>query len=375
MRKLARDLDLATFPTWSRGRKVMDLDGTVKTYRGVVPKLGILELIRLELAIRSVERMTRRVDPSDPWATSDGSDWDHLTVDEWAKKTASSPRVRAAFDVVVRVVFGAEARELSLLAFLSYVRAAGGLMALVEIEGGAQQDRFVDGAHALSTRIAKELGRRVVLEAPVRSIADDGKAVRVTTERGSIWAERVIVAAPPPLVREIAFDPPLDEARRELLAAHRMGATTKVIATYERPFWRDAGLSGEAISSRGPVTVTFDDTTHDGAQPALVAFVVGEAARRKPSEAEVLEDLARLFGAEAASPEAYVAREWGVDPWSGGCPVSMTPPMRWPRQLASLRRSHGRMHFAGTETASEHTGYLEGALEAAERCVREIERE
>jgi monoamine oxidase len=376
--KLARDLGLATFPTWSRGRKVMDLDGPngkVKTYRGVIPKLGVLELLRLELALRSVERMTKRIDPSDPWATSRGIEWDRFTVDEWAKKTVSAERVRAAFDVVVRVVFGAEAKDLSLVAFLSYVRAAGGLMALVEIEGGAQQDRLVESAHALSTRIAGELAERVVLEAPVRAIADDGRGVRVTTDRGDVRADRVIVAAPPPLVREIAFDPPLDAARRELLDAHRMGATTKVIATYPRAFWREAGFSGEAISSRGPITVTFDDTTHDGAQPALVAFVVGDAARAKPSREEILSALERLFGREAVIPDAFVAEDWSADPWSGGCPVSMPPPMRWPRQLATLRAPHGRVHFAGTEAAREHTGYLEGALEAAERCVREIERD
>lgn len=378
--KLARDLGLATFPTWSRGRKVMDLDGRggdgkVKTYRGVIPKLGVLELLRLELALRSVERMTKRVDPNDPWATHEGAEWDRVTVDEWAKKTVSAARVRAAFDVVIRVVFGAEAKDLSLLSFLAYVRAAGGLMALVEIEGGAQQDRFVDSAHALSTRIAEELEGRVVLDAPVRSITEEKRGVVLATDRGAVIAERAIVAIPPALVRAIAFDPPLDVARMELLAAHRMGATTKVVTTYGRTFWREDGFSGEAIASSGPITVTFDDTTHDGAQPALVSFVVGDAARAKPTEQEVLAALARFLGKEAATPDAYVAEDWSTDPWSGGCPVSMPPPLRWPRQLAALRRPHGLVHFAGTETAVEHTGYLEGALEAAERCVREIERE
>lgn len=375
--KLARDLDLATFPTWSRGRKVMDLDGPhgkVKTYRGTIPKLGVLELLRLELALRSVERMTKRIDPSDPWATPSGVEWDRCTVDEWAKKTVSAARVRAAFDVVVRVVFGAEAKDLSLLAFLSYVRAAGGLMALVEIEGGAQQDRFVDGAFALSARLARELGNRVVLDAPVTAIAEEGEGLTVTTARGTIRASRAIVAAPPGLVREIAFDPPLDAARMELLRAHRMGATTKVVTTYGRPFWREAGFSGEAIASSGPITVTFDDTTHDETQAALVAFVVGDAARAKPTEKEILAALERLLGREAAIPDAFVAEDWSIDPWSGGCPVSMTGPLSWPRRIATLRRPHGRIHFAGTETAREHTGYLEGALEAAERCVHEIER-
>lgn len=374
--ELAHDLELATFATWSQGRKVMDLDGRVRSYRGVIPKLGVLDLLRLQATLFRVERMMKRVDPSDPWATREGVSWDRLTLEEWKVGVVSSPRVRAALDVVVRVVFGAEARELSLVSFLAYARAAGGLMALVEIEGGAQQDRFVLSAHALSTKIAGALGDRVVLEAPVTAIAQEpGRSeVVVTTVAGTVRAPFVIVALPPTLVRDIAFDPPFDDARRELLAAHRMGATTKVIATYGRTFWRDEGMSGEAISSSGPITVTFDDTTHDGEQPALVAFVVGDAARSDPSERAVLDALARLFGPKAGSPDAFVARDWSVDRWSGGCPVSMIGPLRWPRQLAALRRPHGRIFFAGTETAREHTGYLEGALEAAERCVTEIER-
>ncbi len=374
--RLARELGLETFPTFARGRKVMDLDGPharVRTYAGPIPRLGLLDLLRLELALRSVERMVARVDPHDPWASGRGAEWDRVTLEEWKLRAVSSPRVRAAFDVVVRVVFGAEPRDLSLLAFLAYVRAAGGLMRLVEIDGGAQQDRFVDSAHALSTRIAGALGDRVVLDAAVSAVADDGARVELTTAKGRVVANEVILAIPPPLLREIAFDPPLPAAKRELIEAHRMGATTKVIATYARPFWRDAGLSGEAIASSGPVAVVFDDTTHDDAQAGLVAFVVGEAARSRPTERAILDALVRLFGADAGSPEGLVVQDWSLDRWSGGCPVSMVPPIQWPRQLATLRAAHGRIRFAGTETAVSWTGYLEGALEAAERAAAEIE--
>jgi monoamine oxidase len=39
-----------------------------------------------------------------------------------------------------------------------------------------------------------------------------------------------------------------------------------------------------------------------------------------------------------------------------------------------LRQPIGRVHFAGTETAVEWTGYLEGALESGERAAREVVR-
>ena len=37
-----------------------------------------------------------------------------------------------------------------------------------------------------------------------------------------------------------------------------------------------------------------------------------------------------------------------------------------------LRSPQGRIHFAGTETATVWTGYMEGALESGERAAAEV---
>lgn len=37
-----------------------------------------------------------------------------------------------------------------------------------------------------------------------------------------------------------------------------------------------------------------------------------------------------------------------------------------------LREPVGRLYFAGTETASEWSGYMEGAVQAGERAAREV---
>lgn len=37
-----------------------------------------------------------------------------------------------------------------------------------------------------------------------------------------------------------------------------------------------------------------------------------------------------------------------------------------------LREPVGRLYFAGTETATEWSGYMEGAVEAGERAAREV---
>jgi monoamine oxidase len=104
-------------------------------------------------------------------------------------------------------------------------------------------------------------------------------------------------------------------------------------------------------------------------------IVAGEAARwpgRDPDErrADVLAELAALFGAEAAAPTGWAEHDWGADPWSGGCVAGLGPGVL--ARGAAWRAPHGRIHLAGTETAAAWPGYLEGAIEAGERAATEV---
>ena len=42
-----------------------------------------------------------------------------------------------------------------------YVKAAGGIGRMLDVEGGAQQDRFPGGTQQIALRMADELGARV----------------------------------------------------------------------------------------------------------------------------------------------------------------------------------------------------------------------
>ena len=72
---------------------------------------------------------------------------------------------------MARVTWGAEPDAVSMLHAVRYVKAAGGLSRMLDVEGGAQQDRFPAGTQQIAVRMADELGDRVVLGAPVRRIA------------------------------------------------------------------------------------------------------------------------------------------------------------------------------------------------------------
>jgi monoamine oxidase len=110
----------------------------------------------------------------------------------------------------------------------------------------------------------------------------------------------------------------------------------------------------------------------------LVGFVGGADARRAatltPAERRrtVLAGFGRLFGDAAREPERFIELDWAREPWSGGGPTSNMPPGGWTGYGRCLREPAGRVHWAGTETASEWSGYMDGAVRSGERAVREV---
>ncbi len=372
--RLVRELGLATFPTFTEGTKVF-LDGARRrTYRGDIPSLSIPQLLRMQLALMGLERQRRRVSIVDPMTAPDAERLDAQTLETVRARYRLDPATRGAMDAAIRTIFGAEAADLSALFFLAYLDAGGGFMSLAGTRGGAQEERVVGGTQNLSRRLLD--GLDVHVGEPVLEVRQDAHGVTVQSRTLRVRANRAVLALPPTQRRTIVFDPPA--ARADLDRRAFMGSTVKVLALYDRPFWREAGLSGELVSGGGPLSVTFDNTSFSGDQPALVGFVVGRHAReltQRPLAAqrtEVLETLAQAFGSQARRPSELVLHDWAAEPFVGGCPVSLFGPGALTSSSRALRAPEGRLHFAGTETAREHVGYLEGALESAERVLAEV---
>ena len=87
---------------------------------------------------------------------------------------------------------------------------------------------------------------------------------------------------------------------------------------------------------------------------------------------QALAALARSFGPEALEPLAYVEQDWAQEPWSRGCPVGLCGPQVLSQYGAALAAPVGRLHFAGTETATRWTGYMDGALTSGDRAAAEV---
>jgi len=371
-------LGLSTVAQYDHGKHVLALRGKVRTYEGTVPRLPLGGLIQTHRALAAIERMTERIDPTKPWECPAARQWDALSLRAWAEDRVHSRTARTLLYATARSVFCCEPEEISLLYFLFYVRAAGGVMKLAEVEGGAQQDRIDGGAQQISEKLAERVAGVVRLRAPVRTIEHDESEVTVHSDGGMFRGRYAIVAVAPALAGRIAYEPMLPAVRDQLTQRMPQGSSIKFLVTYERAFWRDAGLSGQAVSDRGPTHLVFDDGPADDGQGTLVGFVLGEDGRRWSGASvderrrAVLDGLSELFGPRATEVLHYVDKDWNADPWTSGCPVGIMPTGAMTACGPALRKPVGRIHWAGTETATEWAGFMDGAVEAGRRAAAEV---
>ncbi|CAL5871359.1 uncharacterized protein PFLUO_LOCUS5609 [Penicillium psychrofluorescens] len=306
---------------------------------------------------------------------------DHLTFEQWLHEKGAAPTAIASATVWTRAMLGLEPSEMSALFFLDYCRRGGGLSTMrSDRKDGGQYLRFAKGSQQLSLGLAKLLRPgSLILKSPVQQIQQAPTGVLVSTARGEILAKRVIVTVPTPLYRLINFYPPLPEAKIELSQKNRLGYTNKVMLLYDRPWWRDAGLCGLLQSFKGPVAVSRDSSVDETGQFSLTCFTVGQPGRqlsklRQHDRYErVKQHIRKLFGAYTSVPEPIniSEHEWTMDQWAQGCPCPASPPEVLSKLDEAMRATHGKIHFAGTETAYEWKGYMDGAISSGKRAAQE----
>ena len=375
---LAAELGIATFPTYDSGENIQYRDGAASRYSGLIPTSDALVAAEVIEAMLSLNMVATTVPLNTPWQASEAAAWDTQTLHTWLESTVHSAGARIWLTLMAQAVFSAEPRDLSLLHALFYIHSAGGLDRLTRTGGGAQESRFHGGAQQVSLRMAAELGERVILSAPVHTITQDNAGVRVESDTGAVAARYAIVAIPPALAGRLRYRPILPGARDQLTQRMPMGSVIKVYCLYDTPFWRDEGLTGQAISDAGIVRVTFDSSPQDGPGGVLMGFIEADEARvwsQRPHEerrAAVLACLGRYFGERATRPGTYYEMNWSEEEYTRGCPVAFLPPGVWSMYGAALRAPVGRLHWAGTETATEWNGYMDGAVQSGQRAAAEV---
>lgn len=383
--QLIEELGLETYPQFNIGRKVHHTGGPlarVRTYKTSIPALSPLVLLDLSLFFWKIDRLCATVSVRDPSVTPNAAEWDAMTLHSYIEQQVWTQELKEELGVCSRSVFGVEPSQMSLLFFLLYAAAAGGVLPLLEsTPGSAQELKIKGGTQQLSERLAEGVGwKNVRLGCAVTAIWQDSEWARVRTATGTFLCRAVIVTCPPHLAAKIQYEPALPSQREFLTQNMPVGHMIKFIITYRAAFWRDKGFSGEIVTGSFtgcPFCVTFDATSPSG-NAALVGFISGQQATywttREDTERRkaVISYLVQYLGHEAASFIHYEDKDWAKEEFSGGCPVNVMSPGLLTYYHPSLRRPYGRIHWAGTETATLWCGYMSGAVQSGQRVALEV---
>ena len=376
---LAERFACARFPTWDSGNHLERWhDGTVRPFRDAGPEAAP-GMAAYNAAVIDLEKLAATVELDAPPETPGAEALDSETVESYLHRTVASADARRRLRLAVQGVFSTEPRDMSVLHLAFYIASAGGYEQLMETAGCAQEQRFIGGAQAPALAITEHLGGSVHLDSPVRAVERTRDGYQVRTPTSAVHTDHVIVALPPPAIAKIDFDPPLPVDRARWTQRSVMGDVAKMHLTYPRPFWRDAGLSGQAtLYGSEPVGVTFDNSPPDASAGVLVCFVYGDRLRHwsrlgtAGRRASIIETATTLFGSEASEPEDYLEQIWPEDRFARGGYAAIPAPGAWHEYGHAWRTPVEGLHWAGTETASVWHGYMDGAISSGERAAREV---
>lgn len=355
--------------------------GRVKHYSGIIPPLSPAALVDVGHVMADMDRLQAQIDPKNPMDSVGAERLDQLTVEEYLHQHTITEEARDAIRVAVRVVLASEASEISLLGWCWYVRQSGGIRRILETEGGAQDSKVAGGAGNIAVLAAQRLPPGcIALKSAARKVDyTSPDVVAVSTHGGEVfYCRRLIMAMAPVQQLRVEYDPPLSANRTLSLQRWPMGHAIKTFVYYKEAFWRKKGLNGTAVCDKGISYVCFEDVRSDGSKPCIMGFVISDMAARvcDLSQAERCELLTQHYATifqceEALYPVGYKDKVWATEPWVGGCYVGTMAPMVLTKyRLAHREPIDRRIFIAGTESAYVMVGYMDGAVEAGERCAR-----
>jgi monoamine oxidase len=264
----------------------------------------------------------------------------------------------SAGDIVAEDQNGMVRRGAGFASMAGSLRLDGGMGALVDAyQAALPADRL-------------HLGQRIT------AITQTEAGITATAQDVTITTQTVVLATPPRIAAQIAFDPALPDAQTHAMndIPTWMAGHAKYIGVYDRPVWRDAGLSGDAQSRRGPMVEIHDASPHSGGPSAVFGFIGFDAQTRATHtddmHAMAKDQLTRLFG---SLPDQLIFQDWAQQ-GDTATPADFTPTGHpaYGRPPALQRIWDGNVILGSSEMGKTFGGFLEGALEAAQDVASQI---
>jgi monoamine oxidase len=299
--------------------------------------------------------------------------YDRITFSEFLRGRGASPNAIAVIAVGLVSGLGDGADRVSALNLL---REAA--------HRRARKDSFTirGGTDRLPRALAARLADRIRYGSPVVRLEQSSAGVRVVALEGGMprtfEGDRIVCAIPFSVLRRLDVARAFPGDKQTAITQLKYTSVTRVFVQTRTRFWLTAGLSANA-STDLPVMGIYERAINQPATRGLLeSYMAGAAARRAMAMApgerltSALTGMAKVYPQIRAEHEGGTSKSWDDDEWSRGA-YAWFEPGEMMSLMPVIVRPEGRIHFAG-DHASTQPGWMEGAVESADRVVREIDR-
>ena len=240
--------------------------------------------------------------------------------------------------------------------------------------------RIVGGSSTIIRALADKLQPETMrLDDGVASLDFLSDGCKITTKSGMQYTADIVISTLPPrvFVHNISVTPELPDTWKQIASETQtwMADSTKFFAAYAAPFWKEAGLSGTAFSQSGIIAEMYDHTSANEQKYALKGFLAGHAAKLTHDERKqaVLAQLEAFFGEHAKNVLQYDDAQWATDPYTRVPLVEqLFPHQNNGHEVLRRPLLNDHLYMGGAETADVFPGYMDGAVNAAQRVVKAL---
>ncbi|KAI6660413.1 hypothetical protein LOD99_13999 [Oopsacas minuta] len=364
------------------------LDGKVYRTKIALPfgALAVDDLLALLWALGNIMVKTSEINLDEPWKSDNALEWDKKTVQDYFNDLIFTEVSRELFQIVVEVLVGVEPWEMSMLYFLWYIKSGHGI---IDILTDAQDSILEGGAQQLSQKLAVLVQsasprNKVITNDPTLSIHKDNDKVFLRQQSGlTSQGNYVIVATTPSVRNQIEFkNVGYNGLYMQYAQRMPMGSILKTFMYYKTRWWHDNGFNGIATMSGAANFVgQVFDISQQTPIPCLMGFVLGDKAREwqtlsKDAKTNILKREYEIFEGDGPANLDFV--EYKEYDWLDVSYIGGTGGVAGPGTTTTFHQAictpidDARIYFAGTETATDWTGYMDGAIQSGWNAAKEI---
>ena len=160
--RMAKHLGIETYKVYVEGKQTEHFGGRPSFYDGDYSTWNIFAILDYYCQIRKLDNMCNQVPLILPWKAKQAPEWDTITAKEYFDSSCWTSYAKRRMYQVFQDAMAAEPYDMSLLYYLWYLKSAGGVSRIADVENAGQERKFKGGSQQISKKIAKILGDKVI---------------------------------------------------------------------------------------------------------------------------------------------------------------------------------------------------------------------